>query len=134
MLPARTLRLLLLRLRLPLLFTEARFFRVPLREGVPAGVPWPRGDARGAERAGEAVSSSSEVPRVRAWESMTALARKIPPPRRSLSWRPSDCESGDESVGFAGVAAKSLLSTLRCEPGPYPRLRWAGSLGVGTPL
>lgn len=129
MLPARTLRLLLLRLRLPLLFTEARFFRVPLREGVPAEVPWPRVDARDAERAGNSVSSSSEVPRVRA----SKFSSKRPP-RRSLSWRPSDCESGDESVGFAGVVAKSLLSTFRCEPGPYPLLKWAGSLGVGTPL
>lgn len=70
MLPARTLRLLLLRFILPLLFTEARFFRVPLREGVPDAppdAPWPKVDAREAERAGTwSPSPSTDEPRVRA--------------------------------------------------------------------
>lgn len=83
MLPARVLRLLLLRLRLPLLLTEARFFSVPLREGVAeADAPWPpKVDAREAERTGKSPSPSTDEPRVRASKVSSNL------PSRSLPWR-----------------------------------------------
>jgi len=108
MLPARTLRLLLLRLRLPLLLTDERFFKVPLREGVT--VLWPWVDERDWDRTGSSPSPMTEDPRVRASKFSSNLPANLSP-----SCRCSDCESGDESYGFA---AKSLAATSKCEEAP----------------
>lgn len=76
-LPACRLLLLPLRFKLPVLFTEDRFFKVPLREGA---APWFKVEALEADRSGKFMSPSSKTdePRVRASKFSSNL------PNRSL--------------------------------------------------
>lgn len=113
MLPARMLRRLPLRLRLPFRLTEFFFLRVPLRETLAA--PRERWEAREEERWMAVSPSRMEEPRTLA--SKSSLKR----PTRGLS-------GDDASCGCAGESAKSDAADA-----PYPRARWS-AWGAGTEL